>query len=125
MLKKYLVSYPTIIASILFAFILMLVYYHFQYIFDAKYNSDSYFDMAMRMLPSIVYSFIVIPLNMLYKYLATVLTEWGNWMKLKFIKTNLDLSMDFLFLENHRTQSSFESNLTTKLFIVSFINNYN
>jgi hypothetical protein len=77
-LKKYLVSYPSVGLSIFIAFSLMMVYYHFQYMIDAEYNKDSYKDAGIRMIPSFIYSFVVIPLNIIYKFAATRLTEWGR-----------------------------------------------
>lgn len=90
-------SYPLIGASIILAFFIMIVYYWFQNLANVKFDDkDSYFHWIMRTLPSIIYSIIVIPLNMIYKYVAILLTDW----------------------ENHRTQTAYESNLTTKLFVV-------
>lgn len=77
MLKKYLVSYPSVLFSIAIAFSLMMIYYHYQYMIDEKYNEDTYKHQAIRMVPSFIYSFIVIPLNIVYKLVATYLTIWG------------------------------------------------
>ena len=45
---------------------------------DDKFNEDTYLHAAIRTIPSFVYSFIIIPLNMFYKFVATFLTEWGE-----------------------------------------------
>lgn len=93
-----MLSYPLVALSILVAFIIMMTYYHFQHLFDEDYPDNSTIHNLLRLIPSIVYSCIVIPLNVIYKLIAVKLTDW----------------------ENHRTQAIFESNLTTKLFIVRF-----
>lgn len=80
-IQKYLVSYPTIALAIFIAFLTMMAYYHVQYAADEKYlNADSYFDLAMRILPSIGYSLVVIPLNMVYKMVSVYLTDWGRFL---------------------------------------------
>ena len=78
MLKKYLVSYPSVLFSIAIAFSLMIIYYHYQYLIDEKFSNDTIQHKIIRMLPSFVYSFVVIPLNIIYKLVATYLTNWGN-----------------------------------------------
>ena len=76
-MKKYIVSYPSVLFSIIIAFIIMIVYYHYQSVFNTNYPKDNYLHMILRMIPSFAYSFIVIPLNIIYKIFATILTEWG------------------------------------------------
>ena len=56
----------------------MMLYYWVQNMTNLKFNDpDSYVDMVVKMIPSIGYSVIVIPLNIIYKYVAIYLTEWG------------------------------------------------
>jgi hypothetical protein len=114
MLKKYLVSYPSVLFSIAIAFSLMIIYYHYQYLIDEKFNNDTLKHKLIRMVPSFIYSFVVLPLNIVYKLFATYLTCWGN---MKFYNFNLS-KIDSSFKENHRTNSTHESHLATKLFLV-------
>lgn len=79
-LQKYLVSYPVIGFSIFVAFLIMMAYYYFQHAVDVRFQDDSYVHLAVRILPSIVYSLVVLPLNMLYKKLSVSLTEWGRFL---------------------------------------------
>jgi hypothetical protein len=55
---------------------------------DDQYPLDGSVFMAkvkvMRLAPSIGYSLLIIPINMLYKKLATFLTDYGK-KKLKFL----------------------------------------
>ena len=55
----------------------MLVYYSIQDSVNEKFNEDKYFHIFIRMIPSITYSLIVIPMNMIYKIVAIKLTSWG------------------------------------------------
>ena len=77
LMKKYLVSYPLIALSIVLAFLLMMTYYYFQHLCDKTYPESSIFHTIMKLLPSIIYSCVVIPINLLYKYAAVKLTDWG------------------------------------------------
>lgn len=77
-MKKYFVSYPAVTLAIIIAFLIMLGYYAMQHKFDTMFKSDSIHHTILRMLPSILYSFVVIPLNLIYKYLSIALTDWGK-----------------------------------------------
>lgn len=57
---------------------MMMVYYYIQHIFDKLYPDATYPHMFFRLVPSIAYSCVVIPLNMIYKLTAVKLTSWGN-----------------------------------------------
>ncbi len=96
----------------------MMAYYFAQNSVNAAYKEDSYVDYSIQMVPSIIYSFVVIPLNLVYKIAAIKLTNWG--LHLYFLHLIVTFFMIFLHqIENHRTESSYESNLTTKLFVVN------
>ncbi len=71
-------TYPIIGLSIALAFLLMIIYYKAQDMANIMFDSDGILDKIMRALPSIIYSFVVIPLNMIYKYVSINLNEWGN-----------------------------------------------
>ena len=76
-IKKYFVSYPAVAFAIIVAFLIMLGYYGMQHKFDIMFSTDSIQHMILKMVPSILYSFVVIPLNLIYKYLSIALTDWG------------------------------------------------
>ena len=56
----------------------MLVYYMFESMAYATFKDDSMLHTVIRLIPSIIYSCIVIPLNSVYKSIAISLTNWGN-----------------------------------------------
>lgn len=57
----------------------MMVYYWAQNAVDEKFSDpDSVEHTIIKALPSIIYSFIIIPLNLVYKYVSILLTNWGN-----------------------------------------------
>lgn len=118
-LQKYLVSYPTIGLAIFIAFVLMMAYYRLQLATDVRFTADSYLHLAVRTLPSIVYSLVIIPLNIVYRLVSVYLTDWGESKILVGNNLLLFKIEKIINLENHRTQSSYESNLTTKLFVVN------
>jgi hypothetical protein len=79
------VTYPIIGLSIALAFILMIIYYKVQDMTNLMFDTNNILDKIMRALPSIIYSFVVIPLNMIYKYVSIRLNEWGNLIKNSFV----------------------------------------
>lgn len=101
-IKKYIVTYPCIVSSVVLAIFLMIAYYKLQDITNYYFDGNNIFHMIMRSLPSIGYSFIVMPLNMVYRLVSISLNDW----------------------ENHRTQRAYDSNLTTKLFVFYFANSF-
>ena len=76
-IKIYFVSYPAVAFAIIVAFLIMLGYYSMQHKFDIMFSTDSIQHTILKMVPSILYSFVVIPLNLIYKYLSIALTDWG------------------------------------------------
>ncbi|CAF1320639.1 unnamed protein product [Adineta steineri] len=103
-MKKYLVTYPITMFCLALTLWIYFTYYAIQKKTEKTYPLDKsiYLPKAkvMRLAPSIGYSLFVVPLNMVYKKLATYLTNY----------------------ENHRLQSGYENNLTSKLFLFYFMN---
>ncbi|UJR16383.1 hypothetical protein I4U23_003286 [Adineta vaga] len=105
-IKKYLVSYPIVMGCLVFAMTLYFTYYGIQERTNTNYpltNSGIPVETKVRrMIPSTGYSLLVIPVKLIYKKLATFLTDF----------------------ENHRLQTAYENNLTSKLFIFFFVNSF-
>lgn len=101
-MKKYFVSYPIVFISILVTIATMFIYYRIENKILALFTDDSYSHFCITFLPSIVYSIVVMIYGMVYSSIAVALTNW----------------------ENHRTDTSYESNLTVKLFVFYFANNF-
>jgi hypothetical protein len=69
----------------------------------------------LRTIPSAGYSLLIIPLNLVYKKLAIFMTDFGKEKRDETVE-------NCLVLENHRLPTAYENNLTSKLFIVYFMN---
>ena len=81
-LKKYLITYPFVMSCLGLSLLLFFVYHRIQIRTDRNYPLDiSTFLISskyIRMVPSIGYSLMIIPLNLIYKKLAEYLTDFGN-----------------------------------------------
>ncbi|XP_066260073.1 anoctamin-10 [Euwallacea similis] len=96
--KMYLVSIPVVIFCMILAFYLMLLsIWAEDYIKQMEGQND-----YLIMVPSVVYSILVMVISVYFKDFAAYLTEW----------------------ENHRTQSQFERHRVTKLVLFEFVNNF-
>ncbi|CAF1634206.1 unnamed protein product [Adineta ricciae] len=104
--KKYLVSYPIVMGCLALALTLYFTYYKIQQRTNENFPlgnpSNPIETKVRRMLPSMVYSLSLIPVKLIYKNIATFLTDY----------------------ENHRLQTAYENNLTSKLFIFFFVNSF-
>ncbi|CAF1211313.1 unnamed protein product [Adineta ricciae] len=103
-LKKYLVTYPIVMLCLALSLWIYFAYYAVQQKTDKRYPLEATAILPtaklMRMVPSTGYSLLIIPMNLIYKKLAIFMTNY----------------------ENHRLQTSYENNLTSKLFVFYFIN---
>lgn len=82
-MKKYLVSYPIVMGCLAFAITFYFSHYRLQQDVNAQYplTPDAPLPLAAkirRMLPSTGYSVLVIPVKLIYKKLATFLTDYGS-----------------------------------------------
>lgn len=69
----YAVSIPIVFVCLIAAFFIMLVSFWAE---DFCKKSEEY--LPYIMLPSIIYSVVVLIMNAYYRKLATCLTEWGK-----------------------------------------------
>ena len=78
-----MVSYPIIIGALIIALTVYFKYYRIQKDIDHKYplkkkkSTITIEGKIIRMLPSIGYSLSIIPMKVIYKKIATYLTEFG------------------------------------------------
>ena len=56
----------------------MMVYYFFHNMCDANCPVSGIYLNIMRLIPSTIYLVVVLALNIVYKYGATYLTDWGK-----------------------------------------------
>ncbi|XP_050306991.1 anoctamin-10 [Anthonomus grandis grandis] len=96
--KMYGVSLPVVIICMILAYYFMLFSFWAEDYLKQMNEPDSY----LIMVPSNVYSIMVVIISEYFKVFATYLTEW----------------------ENHRTQSQFERHRVTKLVLFEFVNNF-
>ncbi|PSN48008.1 Anoctamin-10 [Blattella germanica] len=101
--RLYCVSLPIVLLCMVGAFFIMLVsFWVEEYLINMKKEQDLEVADLVVLLPSILYSAVVFILNLYYRRLATILTEW----------------------ENHRTQSQYDRHRVTKLVLFEFVNNF-
>ncbi len=83
MLKRYLISYPLIMASLATALTVYFTFYRIQRQVHKQYplNDPSLPPLEVkikRMLPSTCYSLLIIPIKLGYEKLATFLNDNGK-----------------------------------------------
>nr|XP_042898034.1 anoctamin-10 isoform X2 [Parasteatoda tepidariorum] len=101
-LKVYCVSLPLVCLCLVFAVLVMFIYFQIEETAMELYDDGSYLGWLITQLPGIIYAILVIAMNIVYAYVATVLTEW----------------------ENHKTQDSFDNHRIVKLLLFEFVNNF-
>ncbi|CAL1276359.1 unnamed protein product [Larinioides sclopetarius] len=100
--KIYCISLPLVILCLIFAIVVMLVYFQIEEWTIEEFDDGSFESWIITQIPGIVYAILVYVMNVIYAYVATILTEW----------------------ENHRTQESFDNHRIIKLLLFEFVNNF-
>ena len=80
-LKKYLITYPTVVCCLVLSIWIYFIYHRIQISTNQNYssNDDASIDIKLiRMIPSIVYSILIILMNFIYKKIAIILTNFGR-----------------------------------------------
>ena len=97
-------------------------YYRIQKKTDENYPLESSLMLIqakyIRLLPSVGYSLLIIPLNSVLYQISS------NYDRFRYenIRKRSKKSHRLINLENHRLQTAYENNLTTKIFVVYFMN---
>jgi len=74
----YLVTYPVLVLSLLFAASGMWLYFEFKERMSYWYkDSTGFFSKIVLKVPGVVYASIVFCLNKLYGKIAVVMNDWG------------------------------------------------
>ncbi|XP_043241381.1 anoctamin-10-like isoform X3 [Amphibalanus amphitrite] len=103
LLKLYLVSIPVVVVCLFGSFYLMLVsFWAEEYLTLHRDQYGGNLAAVLIMLPSVIYSVVVLVLNQYYNKMTTFLTEW----------------------ENHRTQKQFDYYRVIKLALFEFVNSF-
>ncbi|XP_054708647.1 anoctamin-10-like [Uloborus diversus] len=100
--KVYCISLPLVTMCLLFAVVIMFIYFQIEKYVINTYDDGSLFGYILTQVPGIVYAIIVYVMNVIYAYIANILTEW----------------------ENHKTQDSFDNHRIVKLLLFEFVNNF-
>ncbi|XP_067906029.1 anoctamin-10 [Heterodontus francisci] len=98
-MKIWLVSVPILCLFLAFSLYGMFIFFRAEAWVKAFHSENSCWACALY-LPSILHTLYVTGMNVLYKTVAKVLTEW----------------------ENHRLESSFQNHLTIKVLVFRFVN---
>ena len=81
-LKKYLVTYPIVMTCLGASLWIYFTYYRIQKKAEEKYPLDKSVVImqtkVIRLMPTAGYSFLIIPLNMVYRKLAVFMTNFGR-----------------------------------------------
>ena len=85
-MKKYLVTYPIVMASLALSLWIYFAYYAVQKKADQRYplGEAGFLPQAklMRMVPSTGYSLLIIPMNLVYRKFAVLITNFGKTERL-------------------------------------------
>ncbi|KAG8202152.1 hypothetical protein JTE90_010511 [Oedothorax gibbosus] len=100
--KVYCISLPLILICLIFAIVVMLIYFQVEEMAMNTFNDDSLLSWIIVQIPGIIYAILVYAMNVIYSYVANILTEW----------------------ENHKTQESFDNHRIVKLILFEFVNNF-
>ncbi|XP_078609248.1 anoctamin-10-like isoform X2 [Branchiostoma floridae x Branchiostoma japonicum] len=101
LLRIYCVSFPIVILCMLVAVVVMMIYFWAENIAKAKHKEENtMLTQGLVLVPSIIYSVVIILMNQAYRTLAQYLTK----------------------NENHREQSAYENYLIVKLVLFDFVN---
>lgn len=102
-LKMYLVTYPLLVLSLLFAASGMWLYFEFKEHMMLWYkDSTGLWSRIVKKLPGVVYASLIYGLNHLYGKLAVLMNDW----------------------ENHRVPSSYNNHLIVKLVLFYSVNSF-
>jgi len=81
-LKKYLVTYPIVTGCLALSLWIYFTYYRIQKTVEENYpletSSFLAYTKSVRMLPTAGYSLLIIPMNLVYQKLATIMTNYGK-----------------------------------------------
>jgi hypothetical protein len=82
-LKKYLVTYPIVTCCLGVSLWIYFTYNRIQKKADEQYSTETKSlafvqSKVVRMMPSAGYSLLILPLNLIYRKLATFMTNFGT-----------------------------------------------
>lgn len=78
-LRIYLVSLPFVLLCLYLSLLVMTVYFQMEALVLLLHQQEpSFWTGALLFIPSIIYAVVIEVMNLLYRYVAELLTEWGE-----------------------------------------------
>lgn len=62
----------------MFAIVVMLIYFQVEEMAIDTFTDDSWLSWIIIQLPGVIYAILVYVMNVIYSYVANILTEWGE-----------------------------------------------
>lgn len=121
-LRIYLVSLPFVLLCLYLSLYVMMIYFQMEaWALGLHEAQPSFWSGTLTFVPSIIYAVVIETMNLVYRYAAEFLTEWGECPTSAFRPGDqLDhVLLHRLSAENHRLESSYQNHLILKVLVVS------
>lgn len=83
-LRVYLVSVPFVLLCLYIALCVMMIYFDMErWAIDIYNEEPNFLTSVLLFIPSIVYAVVIELMNLLYRYAAEFLTNWGTCAEIK------------------------------------------
>lgn len=125
-LRIYLVSLPFVLLCLYLSLYVMMIYFQMEgWAISVHEEEPSFWTGILLFIPSIIYAVVIEIMNLIYRYAAEFLTEWGEYWASAggggfIVGMSLKMCFFVLFLENHRLESSYQNHLILKVLVVRF-----
>uniref|UniRef100_A0A3Q2CM63 Anoctamin n=1 Tax=Cyprinodon variegatus TaxID=28743 RepID=A0A3Q2CM63_CYPVA len=101
-LRIYLVSLPFVLLCLYLSLYVMMIYFQMEaWVLSIHDQEPSFWTAVLLFIPSIIYAVVIEAMNLVYRYAAEFLTEWGKTLRYKFslfLKFQFTSSSDLLSL---------------------------
>lgn len=78
-LRVYLVSLPFVLLCLYLALLVMMVYFQMEgWAIALHRHEPTFWSGLLLFVPSIIYAVVIEMMNLIYRYAAELLTEWGE-----------------------------------------------
>lgn len=125
-LRIYLVSLPFVLLCLYLSLYVMMIYFQMEgWAISLHEDEPTFWTGILLFIPSIIYAVVIEMLNLIYRYAAEFLTEWGEYRISGSSGRNQLERVVFhtVSAENHRLESSYQNHLILKVLVVSFAPN--
>lgn len=121
-LRIYLVSLPFVLLCLYLSLYVMMIYFQMEgWAISLHEDQPTFWSGILLFIPSIIYAVVIEMMNLVYRYAAEFLTEWGECRISGFCHPDQLEHEGFhpLSAENHRLESSYQNHLILKVLVVS------